>query len=355
MARKATTLADVAAAAGVSLSTASKVLNGTGRASEETRARVRETAERLDFRPNALARSFASGQSELVGILIEDASEIFSSMVLRGAERRLAAAGLATLILDAQEDRRLRSQQVRALDARRVDAVLVIGSGPDYPYPSITHEISCPVAYAFCTSDAATDRAFLPDDRGAGRIAAEHLISLGHTRIAHITEGSEYGSAERSRGFLEALADAGLQPATGAPIAGDWSKEWGFRAASDLIDSGAEFDAIFCANDPIAYGAFAALRSRGLRVPEDVALVGHDHFLQEPKWRRSEFLTTIDPDLTGLGSTAAEFLIDPSAASDTGTSTITPMLYVGRTTVAPTDGPPRTNADDLLAVIDHLI
>lgn len=355
MVRKATTLADVAAAAGVSLSTASKVLNGTGRASEATRIRVRETAERLDFRPNALARSFASGQSELVGILIEDASEHFSGMVLLGAERRLAAAGLATLVLDSQEDRRLRSQQVRALDARRVDAVLVIGSGPDYPYPSITHEISCPVAYAFCTSDTEGDRTFLPDDRAAGRIAAEHLISLGRTRIAHITEGSEYGSAERALGFLEALSNAGLAPVTGAPIAGDWSKEWGFRATTELIDSGEEFDALFCANDPIAYGAFAGLRSRGVRVPEDVALVGHDHFLQEPRWRRTEFLTTIDPDLTGLGSMAAAFLIDPSRGDTGGTSTIVPTLYVGRTTVLPDDAAARSDADDLLAVVDHLL
>jgi LacI family transcriptional regulator len=355
MVRKATTLADVAAAAGVSLSTASKVLNGTGRASDETRARIRETAERLDFRPNALARSFANGQSELVGILIEDGSEVFSGMVLRGAERRLAAAGLATLVLDSQEDRRLRSQQVRALDARRVDAVLVIGSGPDYPYPSITHEISCPVAYAFCTSDAATDRSFLPDDYGAGRLAAEHLLSLGRTRIAHITEGTEYGSAQRSRGFTDTIAAAGLQLVTGAPLMGDWSKEWGFRAATELIDRGAPFDAVFCANDPIAYGAFAGFRSRGVRVPEDVALIGHDHFLQEPKWRRSEFLTTIDPDLGALGGAAAEFLIDPSVPVSAGTSAITPTLYVGRTTVIPDDEAARSKTDDLLAVVDHLL
>ncbi|MEU7003645.1 LacI family DNA-binding transcriptional regulator [Nonomuraea sp. NPDC046570] len=347
MARKAVTLADVAAAAGVSVSLVSKVLNNTGRASEETRQRILDAAERLDFRPNALAKSFAQGRSELVGIIIEDASEIFSSMVLRGAERRLALGGLATLVCDAAESDQRRSQFVRALDARHVDAVLVIGSGPSGPYPSISDRLSCPVAYAFCESDNPADASFLPDDYGAGRLAAEHLLSLGRTKIAHIAEGSERGAELRTRGFVETLAAAG-QPVE--PLYGDWSKAWGLQAVNQLIEAGTEFDAIFCANDFIAYGAYVGLRAHGIRVPEEVALVGHDHFSMDPPQRRTGFLTTIDPNLPALGDAAAQYLISPGTAGDE--RAIAPKLFVGRTTVG---DPAGVDLTTLLEFIDQLL
>ncbi|GAA4219145.1 LacI family transcriptional regulator [Streptosporangium album] len=344
MARKAATLADVAAAAGVSVSLVSKVLSNTGRASEETRRRILDAVERLDFQPNALAKSFARGRSELVGIIIEDASEIFSSMVLRGAERRLAAGGLATLVCDAAESDQRRSQFVRALEARHVDAVLVIGSGPSGLYPSISDRLSCPVAYAFCESDNPADASFLPDDHGAGRLAAEHLLSLGRTKIAHIAEGSERGAELRTRGFVETLAAAG-QPVE--PLYGDWSKAWGLQAVNQLIEAGTEFDAIFCANDFIAYGAYVGLRAHGMRIPEDVALVGHDHFSMDPPERRSGFLTSIDPNLPALGNAAAQHLISPDTAGDSA-----PKLFVGRTTAG---GQASADLTTLLEFIDQLL
>ncbi|WP_051751890.1 LacI family DNA-binding transcriptional regulator [Streptosporangium amethystogenes] len=344
MARKAATLADVAAAAGVSVSLVSKVLSNTGRASEETRRRIFDAVERLDFQPNALAKSFARGRSELVGILIEDASEIFSSMVLRGAERRLATGGLATLVCDAAESDQRRSQFVRALEARHVDAVLVIGSGPSGLYPSISDRLSCPVAYAFCESDNPADASFLPDDYGAGRLAAEHLLSLGRTKIAHIAEGSERGAELRTRGFVETLAAAG-QPLE--PLYGDWSKAWGLQAVNQLIEAGTEFDAIFCANDFIAYGAYVGLRAHGMRIPEDVALVGHDHFSMDPPERRSGFLTSIDPNLPALGNAAAQHLISPGMAGD-----FAPKLFVGRTTAG---GQASADLTTLLEFIDQLL
>lgn len=344
-------LSDVAGAAGVSVSTVSKVLNETGRVSDSTRARVRETAERLNFQPNALAQSFASGKSNLVAILAEDASELFSAVVIRGAEERLAKHGLGSLVLDFHEDRSRLAAEIRRLNARRVDAILVVGTGPGHPHPSISHEATAPVAYAFCASDSPADAAFLPDDFGAGKLAAEHLLSIGRRHIAHIGEGAELGAAERTRGFTAALESAGHALAH-PPVLGDWSKEWGYTAMSQLLDSGHPIDAVFCANDPIAYGAYVALRTRGRAVPGDVAIIGHDHFLPEPKWRRTEFLTTIDPNLEDLGNSAAGFLIDP-ASTPSGVHPTPPTLVVGHTTNGVRE-PRLSFIDELVAVVDHV-
>ncbi|MEV0354102.1 LacI family DNA-binding transcriptional regulator [Nonomuraea sp. NPDC050680] len=299
-------LSDVAAIAGVSLSTASKVLNGTDRISEATRARVLAVAERLDFRPNQLARSFALGRSRTIGVLTHRAASTFSGPVVIGAVLQLGKLQQAALVFD--EDilaAREITESIRQFQARQIDGLLVIGDGHERRSPSITHHFTVPVTYAFAASDHPEDVVYLPDNEGAGALATRHLLDRGRTHIAHLTgDPSSIAVRLRERGMLTTLKEAGLSPA--APTRyGSWSEGSGVDAMRELLDSGAKVDAVFCGNDHIARGVLNVCEAKGLRVPQDLAVVGVDNWegiIVDQGVRR---LTTIDLELRAMGQLAA--------------------------------------------------
>ncbi|MET9658843.1 LacI family DNA-binding transcriptional regulator [Streptomyces sp. NPDC006510] len=327
------TLSDVAAVAGVSLSTASRALNGGGRVSTATRSRIAEAARRLDFRPNALAQSFALGRSRTIGILARNARGAFTEPVLVGAVTHLGSREQACLLYDTCFDPDSMAESVRRLLARRVDGVLVLGDDLRAEMRSVTAEFSVPVAYAFGLTDREGDSCYVPDSRMAGRTAGEHLLSLGRRRIAHITgEAADTATQGREQGLLASLAEAGLPPATGT-LRGDWSREWGATACRRLIESGTPFDAVFCGNDQIALGAESVLLESGRRVPDDVALIGVDNWEYVISGQRNRHLTTIDMGLAALGAAAAAQVADGRDAPGMHAHPCT--LVVGTTTTGP--------------------
>lgn len=305
---KKVTLSDVAKLAGVSLSTASKALNGSTRISQATRDRVEEVARRLDFQPNALAQSFARGRSQTIGILTQNAIGTWSAPILVGAASYLGKHEHATLFYDAAFDARVLEASIRKLRARRIDGLLVIGDGPHYTLRSVSHSFSVPVAYVFTSTDGPDDATFVPDGVMAGRLAAEHLIEIGRRRVAHLTAADDIAATERLQGLREGLAVAGLAPVA-VHARPDWSEDTGAATATELLSSGVEFDAIFCGNDHVARGAEKVLLAAGLRVPEDVALVGVDNWEGTIVGQGTRHLTTIDPLLSRLGAAAAQHVI----------------------------------------------
>ena len=308
------TLSDVAKVAGVSLSTASKALSGTDRVSEETRERVHEVARRLDFQPNALAQSFARGRSKTIGILTQNAAGTWSEPVLVGAATALGKAEHATLLYDAAFDAATLEASIRRLQARRIDGLLVIGDGPHHAMRSLTHAFSVRVAYAFTMTDSPDDVTFLPDNESAGRLAAEHLLSLGRHRLAHITAHDDVAATARAQGFADAVSRAGLEPVA-VRSRGEWREADGAHLAAELVDDGVRFDALFCGNDHMARGAERVLRERGMRIPEDVALVGFDNWEGIVIQNSGPHLTTVDPLLSELGAAAARYLLSDEATS----------------------------------------
>lgn len=319
---RSVTLRDVAAVVGVSVPTVSKVLNGSGRVSPETRARIIEAAERLDFRPNALAQFFALGRSFSVGVLAQKASGTFSMPVITGIVHELSTHDVATLVYDDENDPSLRAENVRKLKARKVDGVLIVGDGTDSPVPSISHMLSAPQVHVFGVTDNPKDATFLPNDAMAGRLAGEHLIAQGRTRIAHVTADPGFRTVrERHHGLMQALSDAGLPLALGAPLYGTWHRTWGYEAGLHIRDRIAEIDAVFCGNDFIAQGLGRALTAAGIRIPEDVALVGYDN------WSffgggEDRYLTTVDPGHVELGRSAARHLLDSVGHTVEGGTTL---------------------------------
>jgi LacI family transcriptional regulator len=308
MAKPRVTLKDVASVSGVSVPTASRVLNGRGRVSLETRDRVLLAAQRLDFQPNALAVFLASGRSHTVGVLAQDAPALFAAQVVTGVTAELGRRDMATLLYDSGHDRASLQQNVRKFEARRIDGLVVVGDGTGELLRSVSLGFSIPVVYVFGVSDDADDVSFVPDGRMGGRLAGEHLISLGRRNIAHITALNDMAAGDRAAGLRDALDTAGLALAGGAPMRGDWSAESGMEAARRLLRSGVAVDAIFCGNDAIASGVYHALSEVGLKVPDDVALVGMDNADRDIAGRRN-WLTTIDPQLGDLGRAAVEYLM----------------------------------------------
>lgn len=326
------TLSDVAKVAGVSLSTASKALSGTDRVSEETRERVHEVARRLDFQPNALAQSFARGRSQTIGILTQNAIGTWSAPIFVGAASYLGRHEQATLFYDAAFDVELLEASIRRLQARRIDGLLVIGDGPHYTLRSVTRQFSVPVAYAFTSTDDGDDATYVPDSEMAGRMATRHLLDIGRTKIAHLTAADDVAATERERGMAQTLTDAGLAPVA-VHTRPDWSEETGRITATQLLESGVDFDAIFCGNDHVARGAEKVLLDHGRRVPDDVALVGVDNWEGTVIGQGTRHLTTVDPLLSRLGATAAAHVTGSTTAS--GTQRQPCVLVIGETTSGP--------------------
>lgn len=329
---RAATLSDVAKLAGVSVSTASKALNGRNHVHSQTRERVFEAAAQLQFSPNSLARGLLAGRSGTVGLLTTDLSGRFSLPILMGAEDAFGAGQVSVFLCDARGDAIRERHHVQALVSRRVDGLIVVGSSTD-PRPKLADRVDVPVVYAYAPSEDPEDQSIVPDNVGAGRMAIEHLVACGRTRIAHISGDRHYSAArDRDVGAMEALTEAGLDP-VGEVAYGSWTESWGRAAAGMLIDRHPEVDAVVCGNDQVARGVLDTLRERGRAVPEDVAVLGFDNWEVLTTGSRPQ-LTSVDPNLEELGRTAARALFDAiDDEHDRGVRTLPCRLVIRESTV----------------------
>lgn len=296
-------LSDVARSAGVSLATASKALNGTGRMTLETRERVRRTAEELGFRPNAMARALTSQRSFTVGLLTNDGYGRFSMPVMAGVAEALVDEGVSVFMCGIEDDPALGRVHVEAMLDKQVDGIICAGKRIDRRLPLDLSDLPIPVVYAF--TDAPPDSVNLvADDSQGAREAAAWLVRLGRRRLAHVTGPEAFASArERARAFREVVGDE-------SPVLhGAWSEAWGHEAVAHLWDgASAAPDGLFCGNDQIARGAVDALRERGIAVPDEVSVVGFDNWEIVAAATRPP-LTSVDMNLRDLGREAGRLIL----------------------------------------------
>jgi LacI family transcriptional regulator len=298
------TIRDVAAAAGVSVGTVSKGLNGTGQLRPETRERVHKAAKRLHFRPNELAQSLLRGRSFTVGLISTDRYGRFSIPVLEGIEDALENARMSVFLCNGADDPDRERGHVEQLLAKRVDGIIVTARRADPRVPLKVPAGTVPVLYAFAQVRNSNALCLLPDDKSGGRLATDHLIAAGRRRIAHITGPDDFEAVRHRRaGYRDALRDHGLPSRAEDVVSGPWSEVWGRDAVDALLARTRKIDAIFCGSDQIARGAVDALRDRGVRVPDDVAIVGFDNWQIIAAATRPP-LTTIDMNLHELGRLA---------------------------------------------------
>jgi LacI family transcriptional regulator len=331
--RRTATLAEVAAVAGVTVGTASKALNGRGSMRPETRQRVLAAAERLDFHPNPLARGLLAGRTWTVGLITTDSIGRFSIPVLLGAEDALGPERMSVLLCDSRGDTIREAHHLRTLMARRIDGIIVTGRRTD-PRPPLADAGAVPVVYALGPSSDPHDMSVVPDEVGGARLAVRHLAEVGRTRIAHITGPAHHtASAARAEGARAELEAAGLELSTGRVHYGEWTEAWGRRAAALVMRGDPECDAVFCGNDQIARGVADALRESGLRVPQDVAVVGYDNWEVMAESARPP-LTTVDLNLVEIGRVAALRLLDAIGGTAAGgTVTVDARLVVRESSV----------------------
>jgi len=257
---RAATISDVAALAGVSISTVSKAVNGRGGLSQETRERVLAAASQLSFEPSPLARGLLAARSYTVGLITSDSFGRFTIPVMLGAEDALGRGQISVLLCDGRGDPIREEHYVRTLLSRKVDGMIVTGRRTDRR-PPVKASLPVPVVYVMTQSDNRDDLSLIPDDEQGGELAVRHLITLGRTRIAHITGPERFLSARlRAAGARRVAEAAGLQLVGGEVLFGEWSEEWGRQAAQAVLRSDPDADAIFCGSDQMARGAADALR-----------------------------------------------------------------------------------------------
>ncbi|TJW17506.1 MAG: LacI family transcriptional regulator [Mesorhizobium sp.] len=304
---KPVTLREVAATAGVSVATASKALNGQGRMTAETRERIRETAQRLGFRPNSLAQSLLRRRSFTVGLLTNDTYGRFSLPLMAGVSDALVDAGVSVFLCNVEDDPRLGQLHVDAMLDKRVDGIIATGKRIDRHLPVDLSNLGIPAIYAFTQPDPGAI-AFVSDDAGGARLAVEHFCRLGRRRIAHVTGPASFAVVHaRAQAYRDVLAENGLPAAE--PLLGSWSEAWGHEAVGTLFDGKREApDAVFCGNDQIARGVIDALRERGIDVPDEVGVIGFDNWEIVAEATRPP-LTSVDMNLAALGREAGLTLL----------------------------------------------
>nr|WP_232854527.1 LacI family DNA-binding transcriptional regulator [Geobacillus stearothermophilus] len=298
---------DVAKRANVSTATVSRVLRNTGNVTEETRQRVLEAIEALNYQPNVLGRYLRRMETETVLVVVPDITNPFFSKVLRGIEAVALKHGYQVLLGDTQNDARLEEQYLNVLPQRQVDGMIFLTA-------RIRKELMEEMARQFpivlaCEYLEGTDIPTVSiDNISSARKATEHLIRLGHCRIAHLSGPMNIIlSRDRLRGYQQALAQHELEADAALVQEGDFTYESGYNLTLKLLALEKPPTAIFAANDEMAIGAIKAVRHRGGRVPDDVAVVGFDDIQMASIFEPS--LTTIAQPMFEIGQKAMELLL----------------------------------------------
>jgi LacI family transcriptional regulator len=332
------TIHDVAAHAQVSIATVSKALNGSGRMTEATRARVLESAKALNFRPNALARGLHSKRSFTVGLLTDDVYGRFALPVMQGVTEGLIDHGVSVFLCALEDNPVLAQSHLDALMEKQVDGIVVAGRRVDRILPVDFGGLTVPVVHVM--SEGGPDRvSYLPDEAQGARLAVAHLVAGGRRRIAHVTGPERFRVArERAAGWRTVLGEADLAPHGPGALYGPWSEAWGHAAVARLWDDdGPGPDGVFCGNDQIARGVIDALRERGIRVPADVAVVGFDNWEIVATETRPP-LSSVDMNLRELGRQAGLALLAQINGEDVaaGIRMLPCMLQVRQSSGGPT-------------------
>jgi LacI family transcriptional regulator len=290
------------------VATVSRVYNHSHRVREETRLRVRHTAQRLGYSPHGAARSLVTNRTHTIGVLLPDLYGEFFSELIRGIDQTAQARGYHLLLSSARSRVDSLEPALRSMRGR-VDGLILMTPDLDAAAAGRSLPAGFPVVLLNGPpSDAACDSFVIANFDGA-RSMVRHLASLGHRRIAIICGAEQnFDAAERLRGYRTALAELGLDTDPGLELPGDFSEAAGHDAARRMLERDLRPSAVFAANDGMAIGALSAFRDAGLRVPDDIAVAGFDDI---PMARYVEpTLSSVRVDISELGKNATDRLLD---------------------------------------------
>lgn len=305
MARRAT-LKDVAAAAGVSVTTVSLVLNDRpARVSAEKREAIAQAVKQLNYVPNQNARSLVTKQSKLVALIVPDIENLFFAALAKCVEDECAAQGYSLIVANSDDSRESEQALLRRLTSRGVDGVLLIparescAAGAGAALREDVERVTCPVVLIDRLTQCGWCDAVGFDNYLGGRLAAQYLLEGGHKRIGIVTgDVAESSAADRRRGFVDAIEQAGEQFDSALCVSGDRRFDGGYHAADQIIDGGAT--AVFCCNDVMALGFRQRMAERGLHVTEDMQVIGYDNILR--RFGLGLRMTTVEQSVVDLAA-----------------------------------------------------
>lgn len=327
------TLDQVAQAAGVSPSTVSRILNGTASVSEDKRQAVEQAIGQLGFVPNPVARGLAGGRTLSVGVVTQAIDSPFYGVALRGVEDTLDQAGYSPLFVSGHWNAVEEARCIEMLRGRRVDGLIVLdGRLADSALRACARTL--PLVVTGRRLKAANLYSLQFDNFEGARLATAHLLEQGHQRIAFIAGDTAHPDAlERERGYRAALEAAGLSFDAALVAPGLFHEEGGLAATERLLESRQRFTAVFAANDQMAVGARLALHRHGLRVPQDVSIVGFDDLLAS---RHSlPPLTTVHQPAYEMGQLAAQAMLQMLEGQRPTASMPAPRLVLRESTQVP--------------------
>jgi len=310
--KKRVTIKDVAQAAGVSTQTVSRVMNKFSYVSEETRQRVEEVVEQLGYNPSTLARSLIQQRSYTLGVVTSGLKHIGPSRTLNGVADKADELGYMLLMkeLDNFDENKI-GGVIDSLLARQVDGIIWVAPeiGDNHAWvDERMAKIPVPVMFIAMRPRAGVS-SVATDNYQGGVMAMRHLLECGRKNIGHISGPLTWWEAEeRKRAWRETLVEAGLDAPECHCVEGNWSSASGEQAFLQLLESFSNLDAVFAANDQMALSVLRETCRRGIRVPEQLAVVGFDNIAESAYFHPS--LTTVSQDLQLLGEQAAQSVVE---------------------------------------------
>lgn len=303
------TIREVADAAGVSIATVSRVLNNKPHpVGEVTRQRILTLAEEMGYRPNVAARSLRTERSATIGIITDNLDSPHTTTMIRGIQDRVKTAGYICVVISADWNPEAELEAIHDLAARSIDGIIFAET-----WHRSANEILAlsnkPFVFVHRQFGSEHPYSVRPDEVHGGRVAAAHLAGLGHRRIGYINGPEEfYASAERLQGYCQVLTENGIAYDPALIARGDWQVESGYAAMMQLLEAQPRLTALFAGNDLMAAGAMYAIADQGLRVPQDVAVVGYDNREIARYFRPS--MTTVVLPLYEMGLASGQMLLD---------------------------------------------
>jgi LacI family transcriptional regulator len=300
---------DVAARAGVSVTTVSHTLNGTRFVSDAAKAKVQEAAHALGYVPSEVARGLKHNTTRTLGMLVPNNSNPYFAEIIRGVEHHCYGAGYSLLLCNSNDDAQQQADHLRVLAERRVDGIVLVASGDDDAIVAACKDLRLPLVLVDREIDAIAVDLIEVDHAAGGELATAHLLGLGHARVACIVGPSDLRpSQQREAGWRRALERAGVTPRADEVVQGDFSPQGGAAAMRRLLQSAQPPTAVFVCNDMMAIGALHAAHEAGIDVPRQLSVVGFDDI--ELAAYMSPPLTTVAQPKEAIGTGAAGLLLE---------------------------------------------
>jgi LacI family transcriptional regulator, galactose operon repressor len=328
---------DIARDLGVSVITISKVLRNHPDVGDETRERVLARVKELDYRPNLAARSLVTGRTYLVGLVVPDLLHPFFAEIAKSLSETLRGSGYYLIVSSSEEDPDIEEQEINQLLARRLDTLIIASCRSTVDLFFRIERQKTPYVLIDRILPGLTANFIGVDDQAVGRLATKHLVDIGCKRIAHIRGPETSTGVRRLEGYKQALVQAGLKVIDDYIIAerkGDVeTKQRGAEAMHQLLSLKSRPDAVFCFNDPLAMGVMNYALDQGIRIPEDIAVVGcgnlhYDDSLRVP-------LSSINQHSRQIGEEAARIalgILNSKIPPKPQTVVLQPELVVRRST-----------------------